>query len=306
MPALVVAAIYKFVKLKDCAAMRVPLLAQCNALGISGTLLLAAEGINGTIAGTRPGIDQILAYLRSDPRLADLEHKESAAERQPFYRMKVKLKKEIVTMGVPGIDPTEQAGQYVKAQDWNALINDPEILLIDTRNDYEVDVGTFKGALNPRTTTFREFPEYVKNNIDPQQKPRVAMFCTGGIRCEKASAYMLQQGFSEVYHLQGGILKYLENVPAEESLWQGECFVFDQRVAVGQGLAPGHYELCYGCSRPITAAEKASPKYQAGISCPHCYDALTPEKRAAAMERQKQVTLASARGEVHIGTQRKT
>ena len=306
MPALVVAAIYKFVKLKDCAAMRVPLLAQCNALGISGTLLLAAEGINGTIAGTRPGIDQILAYLRSDPRLADLEHKESAAERQPFYRMKVKLKKEIVTMGVPGIDPTEQAGQYVKAQDWNALINDPEILLIDTRNDYEVDVGTFKGALHPRTTTFRECPEYVKNNIDPQQKPRVAMFCTGGIRCEKASAYMLQQGFSEVYHLQGGILKYLENVPAEESLWQGECFVFDQRVAVGQGLAPGHYELCYGCSRPITAAEKASPKYQAGISCPHCYDALTPEKRAAAMERQKQVTLASARGEVHIGTQRKT
>jgi UPF0176 protein len=219
--------------------------------------------------------------------------------------MKVKLKKEIVTMGVPGIDPTEQAGQYVKPEDWNALVNDPDVLLIDTRNDYEVDVGTFKGALDPRITTFREFPEYVKKNIDPQRQPRVAMFCTGGIRCEKASAYMLQQGFTEVYHLQGGILKYLENVPAEESLWQGECFVFDQRVAVGQGLAPGHYELCYGCSRPITAEEKTSPKYQAGISCPHCYDTLTPEKRAAATERQKQVTLASARGEVHIGTQRK-
>jgi UPF0176 protein len=305
MNSLVVAAVYKFVKLSDCAAMREPLLARCDALGITGTLLLAEEGINGTIAGTRSGIDQILAYLRSDPRLADLEHKESAADQPPFYRMKVKLKKEIVTMGVTGIDPTEQAGQYVKPEDWNALINDPDVLLIDTRNDYEVDVGTFKGALDPRITTFREFPEYVKKNIDPQRQPRIAMFCTGGIRCEKASAYMLQQGFSEVYHLQGGILKYLENVPVEESLWQGECFVFDQRVAVGQGLAPGHYELCYGCSRPITAEEKTSPKYQAGISCPHCYDTLTPEKRAAATERQKQVTLASARGEVHIGTRRK-
>jgi UPF0176 protein len=305
MNSLVVAAVYKFVKLSDCAAMREPLLARCDALGITGTLLLAEEGINGTIAGTRSGIDQILAYLRSDPRLADLEHKESAADQPPFYRMKVKLKKEIVTMGVTGIDPTEQAGQYVKPEDWNALINDPDVLLIDTRNDYEVEVGTFKGALDPRITTFREFPEYVKKNIDPQRQPRVAMFCTGGIRCEKASAYMLQQGFSEVYHLQGGILKYLENVPAEQSLWQGECFVFDQRVAVGQGLAPGHYELCYGCSRPITAEEKTSPKYQAGISCPHCYDTLTPEKRAAATERQKQVILASARGEVHIGTRRK-
>ena len=305
MDSLVVAAVYKFVKLTDCAAMRKPLLAQCDTLGITGTLLLAEEGINGTIAGTRSGIDRILAYLRRDPRLADLEHKESAAGQPPFYRMKVKLKKEIVTMGVAGIDPTELAGHYVKPEDWNALINDPEVLLIDTRNDYEVEVGTFKGALDPRITTFREFPEYVKKNIDPQRKPRVAMFCTGGIRCEKASAYMLQQGFSEVYHLQGGILKYLENVPAEESLWQGECFVFDQRVAVGQGLAPGHYELCYGCSRPITAEEKTSPRFQAGISCPHCYDSLTPEKRAAATERQKQVALASARGETHIGTRGK-
>lgn len=307
---LVVAAVYKFVKLPDCAAMREPLLARCDALGITGTLLLAEEGINGTIAGTRSGIDKILEYLRSDPRLADLEHKESAAQQPPFYRMKVKLKKEIVTMGVPGIDPTEQAGQYVKPENWNALISDadgllPGVLLIDTRNDYEVAVGSFKGALDPRITTFREFPEYVKNNIDPQHKPRVAMFCTGGIRCEKASAYMLQQGFSEVYHLQGGILKYLENVPPEESLWQGECFVFDQRVAVGQGLAPGHYELCYGCSRPITAEEKTSPQYQAGVSCPNCYDALTPEKRAAAMERQKQVALANQRGEKHIGKRRK-
>ena len=305
MDSLVVAAVYKFVKLTDCAAMRKPLLAQCDTLGITGTLLLAEEGINGTIAGTRSGIDRILAYLRRDPRLADLEHKESAAGQPPFYRMKVKLKKEIVTMGVAGIDPTELAGHYVKPEDWNALINDPEVLLIDTRNDYEVEVGTFKGALDPRITTFREFPEYVKKNIDPQRKPRVAMFCTGGIRCEKASAYMLQQGFSEVYHLQGGILKYLENVPAEQSLWQGECFVFDQRVAVGQGLVPGHYELCYGCSRPITAEEKTSPRFQAGISCPHCYDSLTPEKLAAAAERQKQVALAKQRGEHHIGTRHK-
>ena len=298
---IVVAAVYKFVKLNDCAAMRAPLLMQCDALGITGTLLLAAEGINGTIAGTRTGIDNILAYLRSDPRLADLQHKESTASLPPFYRMKVKLKNEIVTMGVPGIDPTERVGKYVKPADWNALISDPGVLLIDTRNDYEVEVGTFRGALDPRITTFREFPEYVKKHIDPQQKPRIAMFCTGGIRCEKASAYMLQQGFSEVYHLQGGILKYLENIPAEKSLWQGECFVFDQRVAVGQGLAPGHYELCYGCSRPITTDAKNSAKYQAGISCPNCYDSLTPEKRAAAMERQKQVTLSTRRGEKHIG-----
>ena len=301
---LVVAAVYKFVKLADSASLREPLLAQCDALGITGTLLLAEEGINGTIAGTRSGIDNILAYLRSDPRLGDLEHKESFAEHPPFYRMKVKLKKEIVTMGVPGIDPTERVGRYVKPEDWNALIRDPDVLLVDTRNDYEVDVGTFKGAVDPRITTFREFPDYVKRNFDPEKQPRVAMFCTGGIRCEKASAYMLQHGFPEVYHLQGGILKYLENIPAERSLWQGECFVFDQRVAVGHGLAPGHYELCYGCSRPITAEEKSSPKYQAGVSCPNCYDSLTPEKRAAALERQKQVELAKQRGETHIGKRR--
>jgi UPF0176 protein len=305
MSQLIVAAIYKFVKLDDCAAMREPLLTQCAALGITGTLLLATEGINGTIAGTRSAIDQILAYLRSDPRLLDLEHKESTSDLPPFYRMKVKVKNEIVTMGVPGIDPTNLVGQYVKPEDWNALINDPNVLLIDTRNDYEVDVGTFRDAVDPRISTFREFPDYVKNNIDPENKPRIAMFCTGGIRCEKASAYMLQQGFPEVYHLQGGILKYLENVPAEESLWQGECFVFDQRVAVGQGLAPGHYELCYGCSRPITIDDKASEEFSAGISCPKCFDQLTPEKRAAALERQKQVTLSKERGEKHLGRQRK-
>lgn len=302
MTPLVVAAIYKFVKLPDYVELRAPLQARCNELGITGSLLLAEEGINGTIAGTRANIDQILAYLRSDPRLSDLPHKESAATAPPFYRMKVKLKKEIVTMGVEGISPTELVGQYVKPEDWNALISDPDVLLVDTRNDYEVDVGTFKGAMNPHITTFREFPEYVKNNFDPDKQPRVAMFCTGGIRCEKASAYMLKEGFAEVYHLQGGILKYLENIPEEESLWEGECFVFDQRVTVGQGLQQGHFELCYGCARPITIEEKASPEFEQGISCPRCYDSLTPEKRAGALERNKQIELSTKRGESHIGT----
>ena len=305
MSSVVVAALYKFVKLHNYTELRDSIQARCAALGITGTLLLAEEGINGTIAGTRPNIDAILEYLRNDARLADLPHKESLAEVDPFYRMKVKIKKEIVTMGVPNIDPTELVGKYVKPENWNALISDPGVLLVDTRNDYEVGVGTFKGAVNPRITTFREFPDYVKNNFDAEKQPRVAMFCTGGIRCEKASAYMLQQGFGEVYHLQGGILKYLESVPAEESLWQGECFVFDQRVAVGQGLQPGHYELCYGCSRPITQEEKNSAKYQAGISCPHCYDGLTEKKLETARERQKQVELASQRGEKHIGAMRK-
>lgn len=301
----VVAAIYKFVKLPDYVELRAPLQARCDELDITGSLLLAGEGINGTIAGTRTNIDQILSYLRSDPRLADMSHKESAAAVQPFYRMKVKLKKEIVTMGVDGINPAELVGQYIKPEDWNALISDPNVLLVDTRNDYEVNVGTFRGAVNPHITTFREFPEYVKNNFDPKKQPRVAMFCTGGIRCEKASAFMLKEGFAEVYHLQGGILKYLENVPAEESLWEGECFVFDQRVAVGQGLQPGHYELCYGCARPITAEEKVSDKFEQGISCPRCYDSLTTEKRKGALERQKQIELSAARGESHVGTLRK-
>jgi UPF0176 protein len=297
----VVAALYKFVKLENYRELRDSMQARCDALCITGTLLLADEGINGTIAGTRENIDAILRYLRSDPRLADLPHKESAAVGEPFYRMKVKLKKEIVTMGVAGIDPTALVGDYVKPEDWNALINDPEVLLVDTRNDYEVDVGTFKGAVNPHITTFREFPEYVKQNFDPERQPKVAMFCTGGIRCEKASAFMLQQGFSKVYHLQGGILKYLETVAEEQSLWEGECFVFDQRVAVGQGLEKGHYELCYGCSRPISEQDKSSPMFEAGISCSRCYESLTEEKLNAARERQRQVELARQRGVKHLG-----
>jgi UPF0176 protein len=301
MTPLIVAALYQFVKLPDYIELREPLQKKCDELGITGTLLLAAEGINGTIAGSRDAVDQILAYLRNDPRLADLPHKESLAEVEPFYRMKVKLKKEIVTMGVEGVDPTEKVGQYVKPEDWNDLINDPDVILVDTRNDYEVEVGTFKGAVDPHIATFREFPEYVKKHFSPEQQPRVAMFCTGGIRCEKASAYMLEQGFPEVYHLQGGILKYLENIPAEESLWDGECFVFDQRVAVGNGLSQGHYELCYGCNRPIQTVDKDSEKFEQGVSCPKCYDSLTPEKISASRERQKQIKLSEVCGNKHLG-----
>lgn len=301
MSEVVVAALYKFVTLEDYHELREPLLDACRAAGVFGTLLLASEGINGTIAGSRAGIDRVMAYLRSDPRLADLEHKESVDETMPFYRMKVKLKKEIVTMGVTGIDPNNAVGTYVKPGDWNALVNDPEVLLIDTRNDYEFGIGSFRGALDPKTTTFREFPEYVRRNLDPGKQKKIAMFCTGGIRCEKASAFMLQEGFEEVYHLRGGILKYLEEVPPEESTWEGECFVFDNRVAVNHRLEKGRYDQCYGCRHPITEQDKQSPKYQKGVCCPRCFDLLTPDQMARFRERQKQIELAKARGEVHVG-----
>ncbi|MCB1841420.1 MAG: rhodanese-related sulfurtransferase, partial [Halioglobus sp.] len=245
--ATVVAALYKFVRLEDYHALREPLLDVCRSAGVRGTLLLAREGINGTIAGSRQGIDAVLAYLRRDPRFADLAHKESLDSHIPFHRMKVKLKKEIVTMGVEGIDPNTRVGTYVEPRDWNALLQDPEVLLIDTRNDYECSIGTFKGAIDPGTTNFREFPQYVRSHLDPTRQRKVAMFCTGGIRCEKASAYMLEQGFAEVYHLRGGILKYLEEVPPEESVWEGECFVFDNRVSVDHQLQKGRYDQCFGC-----------------------------------------------------------
>jgi UPF0176 protein len=297
----VVAALYKFVTLEDFHELREPLLDACNAAGIKGTLLLAQEGINGTIAGTREGIDRVLAYLRSDPRLADLVHKESFDDHVPFYRMKVKLKKEIVTMGVEGVDPNELVGTYVKPRDWNALINDPEVLLIDTRNDYEVGIGTFKGAVDPHTTTFREFPEYVRNHFDPQTHKKVAMFCTGGIRCEKASSFMLKEGYEEVYHLQGGVLKYLEEVDEDESNWEGECFVFDNRVSIDHSLEKGQYDQCHGCRHPITEADKNSPLYQKGVCCPACYDKLTDDQKSRFAERQKQIELAASRNEQHIG-----
>lgn len=271
----VVAAFYKFVRLPDFAEKREPLLSHCQAQGIKGTILLAVEGINGTIAGDREGIDSVLEFLRSDPRLVDLEHKESHADFQPFDRMKVRLKKEIVTLGLPQIDPLVRVGTYVSPQAWNELISDPEVIAIDTRNDYEVSIGTFKGAKNPQTASFREFPEYVRHNLDPKKHKKVALFCTGGIRCEKATAFMIAEGFSEVYHLKGGILKYLAEVPPAESLWEGECFVFDQRVALSQGLELGTHEMCSACGHPISEDDRNSPYYQEDVSCPYCFDRLS-------------------------------
>lgn len=298
---VVVAALYKFVTLEDFHELREPLLDACMTAGARGTLLLAHEGINGTIAASREGIDQVLAYLRTDPRLNDLEHKESIDDHMPFYRMKVKLKKEIVTMGIAGIDPNQRVGTYVRPTDWNELVADPEVLLVDTRNDYEYGIGSFRGAIDPETTTFREFPDYVRKHLDAGRHKKIAMFCTGGIRCEKASAFMLQEGFEEVYHLQGGILKYLEEVPEEESIWEGECFVFDNRVAVNHRLEKGQYDQCYGCRHPITEQDKLSDKYQKGVCCPRCFGTLTADQLASFRERQKQMELAEARGEVHVG-----
>ena len=286
---IVVAALYKFVSLPDYVALREPLLQTLLDNGIKGTLLLAEEGINGTVSGTRESIDALLAWLRRDPRLDDVDHKESYCDEQPFYRTKVKLKKEIVTLGVPGVDPNRRVGTYVEPQDWNALISDPEVLLIDTRNDYEVAIGTFEGAVDPRTKSFREFPEYVKSHYDPAKYKKVAMFCTGGIRCEKASSYMLGEGFEEVYHLKGGILKYLEEVPQEQTKWRGDCFVFDNRVTVRHDLSEGDYDQCHACRNPISVEDRQSEFYSPGVSCPHCWDSLPEKTRESARERQKQI-----------------
>lgn len=299
------AALYKFVSLPDYQEIQQPLLAECQKLGIKGTLLLAEEGINGTIAGTRENIDAILAYLRSDSRFSDLEHKESFSGKMPFIRMKVKLKKEIVTLGVPGIDPTKLVGTYLNPKEWNDFISEPDVVIIDTRNDYEVDIGSFKNAINPNTTSFREFPEYVKKNLDPQKHTKIAMYCTGGIRCEKSTAYMLSQGFKEVYHLKGGILKYLEQIPEAESKWNGDCFVFDERVAVTHGLEEGEYDQCHGCRHPITENDKLSDKYVKGVSCPLCYDRYSEEKKQRSAQRQLQIDLAKQRGIQHRGVDQK-
>lgn len=294
------AALYKFVELNDFEDLRQPLYDTMIKHQVKGTLLLAREGINGTVCGEREGIDAVLAHLRSDSRLADVEHKESPSEEQAFYRTKVKLKKEIVTLGVDWVDPSNIVGTYVKPQDWNNLITDPDVILVDTRNDYEVAVGTFKGAVDPNTVTFREFPEYVEKHLDKNKHKKVAMFCTGGIRCEKSTAYLKGLGFENVYHLEGGILKYLEEVPEEESLWEGECFVFDQRVTVKHGLEEGSYDQCYACRMPITEAEKQLNSYQKGVCCLHCIDATSDEQKARFAEREKQVQLAKKRGEQHI------
>jgi UPF0176 protein len=301
MSQFVIAALYKFVTLPDYQQLRDPLLEHCLQAGVKGTLLLASEGVNGTIAGSRQGIDSVLAYLKADERFKDLSHKESLDAEMPFYRMKVKLKKEIVTMGVEGIDPRQVVGTYIAPKDWNQLISDPDVVVVDTRNDYEYELGSFKGALNPNTKSFRDFPQYVAETLDPTKHKKVAMFCTGGIRCEKSTAYLKEQGFDEVYHLHGGILQYLEDVPEEDSLWQGECYVFDNRVSVDHQLQPGTYDLCHGCREPITEQDKQAEQYIEGVACPRCYDRQTPEQRERFMERQKQIELARQRNEVHIG-----
>lgn len=299
---IVIAALYKFVRLPDFRALRQPLLERCRALRLKGTLLLAPEGINGTVAGSREGIDAILDYLRSAPRFAGLAHKESLAAGVPFHRMKVKLKQEIVSLGIAGVDPEHLRGEYVKPEDWNAEISRPGTLVLDVRNEYETGIGAFNNAVAPDTGTFREFPDYVEKNLDPEQHTRVAMYCTGGIRCEKASSYLLSRGFREVVQLQGGILNYLEKVDRNQSRWEGECFVFDSRVAVDHELAEGEFEQCYACRRPLNQDDVASEKYLPGVSCPHCHDDLTPEQRRRFSERQRQVELAESRGEQHIGT----
>ena len=296
----VVAALYKFVHLPDYITLRDRLYDFMVANKVKGTLLLAEEGINGTICGERAGVDAVKAWLDADGRFDGMSYKESLSDELAFYRTKVKLKKEIVTMGVDGINPAHIVGTYVKGEDWNTLISDPDTILIDTRNDYEVAIGSFKNAVNPNTTTFREFPKWAADNLDKTKHKKVAMFCTGGIRCEKSTAYLKEQGFDEVYHLDGGILKYLEEMPQENSLWQGECFVFDQRVAVKHGLEQGSYDQCYACRMPLSAAEMASEHYVKGLSCPHCHDKTTDEQKAAFAERQRQVELAKQRGEKHI------
>lgn len=303
------AALYKFADLPDFAAMQAPLLALCEDQHVQGTLLLAPEGINGTIAGLPDGVRTVLAYLRQDQRLAAMKHKEAWAASQPFYRMKVRLKKEIVTMGVPDLQPALNAGQYVKPQHWNALLADPALVLVDTRNDYEVQIGSFRGAVNPVTSSFSELPEWVTREMQPGgklaplngKKPRVAMFCTGGIRCEKSTALLRSKGFDEVFHLEGGILKYLETVPAEQSRWHGECFVFDERVSVNHGLSPGEFKLCRSCRDPLSPADRTSPLYERGVSCARCHANTTELQKTGYRERQRQVDLAASRQQAHIG-----
>jgi UPF0176 protein len=300
-----VAALYKFAPFDDCAGIQEDLIKLCRAQGVKGTLILAREGINGTIAGSAEAIGQVLSHIRQLPGCADIEVKFSRALSPPFYRMKIRIKREIVTMGEPNTDPLVSVGRYVPPRDWNPLISEPGTILIDTRNDYEVAVGSFAGAINPQTRTFREFPAWFRAERDrllgEGTPPKVAMFCTGGIRCEKSTAFLAAEGLDEVYHLQGGILKYLETIPPEQSLWEGECFVFDQRVAVGHGLELGKHGLCHACRRPVNEADRFSPLFEEGVSCPTCHSERTDEQRARYRERQRQENLAGERGEEHIG-----
>ncbi len=301
MSEFLVAALYKFTPLPADAELQARIHEVCAENAVAGTLLLAPEGINGTIAGPEDGLRAVLAFLRTLPGCADLEHKESRASEQPFLRLKIRLKREIVTMGVPGIDPNRIVGTYVEPEDWNDLITAPDVVTIDTRNDYEVRIGQFAGAVDPQTTTFREFPDWFRHFRETRPNARIAMYCTGGIRCEKATAFVKAEGIEDVFHLKGGILKYLETVPAENSLWQGECFVFDRRVSVGHGLVEGDHTLCHACREPLGPHDRASPLYIEGESCPYCHDERDAAQREAYAERHRQEVLARARGERHVG-----
>ncbi|MBB4617589.1 rhodanese-related sulfurtransferase [Sphingomonas abaci] len=296
-----IAALYRFARFGDPAAIRAHLFDAADAAGIRGTLLIAGEGINGTIAGAPEAIDRMVATIRALPGCAGLQPKFATADAMPFHRLKVRLKREIVTMGIADIDPLDVVGTYVAPADWNALIDDPDTVVIDTRNDYEVAVGSFAGAVDPETASFRDFPAWVEANRARLEGRRVAMFCTGGIRCEKATAYLKREGFADVHHLDGGILRYLDEVPAEDSRWQGECFVFDERVAVGHALAPGSHMLCRACRMPVSAADRASPLYAEGVSCPRCHATRSDEQRAGYAERHRQARLAADRGQAHVG-----
>jgi UPF0176 protein len=298
-------AFYQFITLDNKNSIQEKIQIFCGVNNIKGTILLADEGINGTISGRENNIRNFLQFVKKESFLSgifsQLEHKESWATKNPFYRMKVRLKKEIVALGVAGVSPTVKVGKYVKPEDWNNLISDPNTIIIDTRNNYEVDIGTFKNAINPNTATFRELPNYVENNLNPKTRKKIAMFCTGGIRCEKATSLMIEKGFQDVYHLKGGILKYLETIDKDKSLWKGECFVFDERVAVTHGLNEGKYDQCYACRHPLSPDEMNSSYYIKYVSCPYCFNKLTDKKKSSVIERKKQIELAKLRGEVHIG-----
>ena len=299
MPDVRVATFYRFTRLKDAISFQTPIETRCTEVGVRGIILLAEEGINATIAGSTEEVSAVIDFLQRDPRLADLTVKRSTARRPPFEKMRGRIKREIVSMGVPGIDPEQLTGSYVRPEDWNELISDPEVIVIDTRNDYEVQIGSFQHAIKTDIRTFSELPAWRENRIDGAAQPRVAMFCTGGIRCEKSTAYLKRAGIKDVYHLEGGILKYLETVPEEESLWTGECFVFDERVSVTHGLKVGDHELCRACRGPIHLSDKKSDLYSDGVSCQRCHAETTPEQKAGFTERRRQIELAQARGETH-------
>ncbi len=301
MPAFHIAAFYKFISLPNHRDLQAPLTAALKELGVKGIVLLAGEGVNGTIAAAAEHLDKAIVVIKSATGATDLEYKLSFSEKPPFKRLKVRLKKEIVTMGAPEADPSKQVGTYVEPSDWNALISDPDVILIDTRNVYEVSIGTFRNAIDPHTESFGEFPAYVRERLQANKHAKIAMFCTGGIRCEKASSFMKHAGFENVFHLKGGILKYLEVIPPEQSRWQGDCFVFDERVAVGHGLSQSDISMCFGCQQPVTPADRGSPLYERGVCCPNCSDSQTETQKSSNRERQKQIDLARKRGQKHLG-----